>query len=150
MFSFLREGKKRVPAKKQIKKVIHKLRPIAKKKLSFQPKEQILVEKNETVAEVKDDEGDEEDEEDEEEINDELMKMKAPVKPASPGIPEFFKDYLHKKWFPKGIDLKDIGGIVTSLVKELDPEKPFVLREIYTFLGELHRLVILKLIEFIE
>ena len=113
MLSFLREGKKRVAAKKQIQKVIHKLRPIAKKKLSFQPKEQILVEKNETVAEVKDDE---EDEEDEEENNDELMKMKAPVKPASPGIPEFFKDYLHKKWFPKGIDLKDIGGIVTSPV----------------------------------
>ena len=144
--SILREGKKKVPAKKQFKKVIHKLRPIAKKKLSFQPKEQRLVEKNETIAEAKDDEGDEEDEEEE----DDLMKMKPPVKPASPGIPAFFKEYLHKKWFPKGIDLKDIGGIVTSLVKDLDPEKPFVLREIYTFLGELHRLVMLKLIEFIE
>ena len=64
------------------------------------------------------------------------------VKPESPGIPSFFNEYLNKKWFPKGIDLKDVGGIVTSLVKNLDPENPFVLREIYTFLGELHRLVI--------
>ena len=106
--------------KKQVsKKVIQKLR--TKRKISFQPKEK----------QVEEPEREKFDDDIEEEVED--------VEDTGPRADPPFDGVLRKKWFPKGIDYNDIGALVKALMQTLDPDQPFVLKEIFMFLGDLHR-----------
>jgi len=57
---------------------------------------------------------------------------------SRPSIDPPFDRYVDKTWFPQGLNY-DVGKIAMALIPVLGPDKPFVLKEIYSFLGQLHQ-----------
>ena len=73
--------------------------------------------------------------------DDETTSSAQPVKaPARSSISPPFDRYIDKTWFPQGLNY-DVRKTAMALIPILDAEKPFVLKEIYSFLGQLHKYV---------